>query len=151
MTTQLDKLLEGLDFETRKAVTKLKPLKREHRALSFDLTTTATTANQLIGSHKPDVRKHFVIQLIIIEVYLTTLSTTAALLGKLSVYFPNYGEYIVKDLQASNTTSGALFGLVIPIAEGWFEKHHLSEIKAICTPAVVTSIKWIVTILGYDK
>ena len=125
--------------------------KREHRAVSFDLTTTATTANQQIGTYTPKVRDHFVIQLIIIEVYLTTLDTTAALLGNLSLYFPKYLEYILKDLQASNTSSGALFGLIIPIPEGWFEKHYLSEIKAICTPAVATSMKWIVTLLGYDK
>ena len=125
--------------------------KREHRTVSFALTTTATTADQLIGNYKPAVRKHFVIQLVIIEVYYTTLSATAALLGKLTVYFPDYLEYIVKDLQASNTSSGALFGVVIPIDQGWFEKHDLSEIKAICTPAVATSIKWIVQLLGYDE
>jgi len=124
--------------------------KKEHRTLSFTLTTSATTADQKIGNYKPTVRKHFVVQLVIIEVYLTTLSTTPALLGKLTLYFPDYGEYIVKDLQASNTSSGALFGLVIPIPEGWFEKHHLGEVKAICTPAIATSIKWIVQLLGYD-
>lgn len=129
----------------------IEKLKKEHRTVSFDLTTTATTANQQIGSYTPTVRKHFVIQLIIIEVYLTTLSTTAALLGKMSLYFPTYTEYIIKDIQASNTSSGALFGLVIPIPEGWFEKHYQAEIKAICTPAVATSMKWIVNLLGYDK
>lgn len=124
---------------------------KEHRTLSWSLTTTATTANQEIGKYTPKVRSNFVIQVILITVYLTTLDTTAALLGKLSVYFPAYGEYIVKDLQASNTSSGALFGLVIQVPEGWFEKHYQSEIKAVCTPAVATSMKWIVQILGYDK
>jgi len=136
---------------TEKTEDEIDELKREHRAESFALTTTATTANQQIGSYTPKVRKHFVIQLIIIEVYLTTLDATAALLGKLSLYFPTYGQYILRDLQASNTSSGALFGLVIPIPEGYFEKHYRSEIRAICTPAVVTSMKWIVNLLGYDK
>lgn len=125
--------------------------KREHRSLAWSLTTTATTADQEIGSHTPKVRKHFVVQTVIIEVYFTTLDTTAALLGKLSIYFPKYAEYIIKDLQASNSSSGALFGAIISIDQGWFEKHNLTEIKAICTPATATSIKWIVTILGYDE
>lgn len=124
---------------------------RSDRPLSWSLTTTATTADQQIGSYTPDVLKHFVIQTIIIEVYFTTLSTTAALLGKLSLYFPKQLDYILKDLQASNTTSGALFGLIIQFPKGYASKHYRSQIKAICTPAVATSMKWIVQLLGYDE
>lgn len=124
---------------------------RQHRTVSFSLTTTATTANQEIGIYTPTTKNHFVIQLIIIEVYLTTLSTTAALLGKLSLYVPIFEEYLLKDLQASNTTSGALFGVVLQIPEGWFEQHYRSPLRAICTPATASDIKWIIQIVGYDE
>ena len=127
--------------------------RREHRLLSWTLTTTATTADQEIGSYTPSeaLETTFVIQTVIIEVYFTTLSTTAALLGKLTIYYPPDTVAVVKDLQASNTSSGALFGVVIPIPEGYYDKYHKRMIKAICTPASVTSTKWIVQLIGYDK
>lgn len=124
---------------------------RQHRTISFSLTTTATTADQEIGIYTPATKSHFVAQLIFIEVYLTVLSVTAVLLGKLSVYVPTFEEYLLKDLQASNTTSGAMFGVVLQIPQGWFEKHYRSPIRAICTPAVATSTKWIIQIVGYDE
>ena len=124
---------------------------RQHRTISFSLTTTATTADQEIGIYTPATKSHFVVQLIFIEVYLTVLSATAALLGKLSLYVPTYEEYLLKDLQASNTASGAMFGVVLQIPQGWFEKHYRSPIRAICTPATATSIKWIIQIVGYDE
>ena len=124
---------------------------RQHRTVSLTLTTTATTADQEIGIYTPATKSHFVVQLIIIEAYLTTLSTTAALLGKLSLYVPTFGEYLLKDLQASNTASGALFGVILQIPMGWFEKHYRSSIRAICTPATASDIKWIIQIVGYDE
>ena len=122
---------------------------RRSRVLNFSLVTTSTTPGQGIGSYTPETGKKFCITLIIIEVYLTTLDTTAKLLGKLTICYPELNEYLVKDLQASNTSSGALFGVIIHPTE-MFER-ELKQLKAICTPALTTSTKWIVTIWGYDK
>ena len=118
---------------------------------NWSLTTTSTTGDQLIGSHVVTNGKVFKIQAIIIEVYLTTLSTTAVYLGTLKVRWGT--DDILGPFMASNTSSGALFGMVIPIPDEGIEVlgDGSTTLNAVCTPAAVTSTVWKVTIIGYER
>lgn len=121
-----------------------------NRPQNWSLTTTSTSSNQEIGSRTVPKGKHFCIQAIIVEVYLTTLSTTAVYLGKLSIQWD--GSDIFGPFKASNTSSGALFGLVIPIpGEYILEGDGSKKLAAVCTPDQVTSTVWKVTIIGYER
>lgn len=118
---------------------------------NWSLTTTSVTADQSIGSVVVTTGKTFKIQAIILEVYYTTLSTTAAYLGTLKIRWGT--DDIAGPFMASNTASGALFGLVIPIPDEGLELlgDGSKTINAVCTPAAVTSTVWRVTILGYER
>lgn len=121
-----------------------------NQPLNWSLTTTSTAADQNIGSHTIPVKQNYCIQVIIIEVYLTTLDTTAVYLGSLKVRWGT--AVILGPFQASNTSSGALFGLVIPIPEEYVvEGDGSTTLNAVCTPAAVTSTVWKVTIIGYER
>jgi len=118
---------------------------------NWALTTTSTNADQQIGSYAPGSGKKFKVQAIIIEVYLTTLSTTAAYLGTLKVRWGT--DDLAGPYMASNTVSGALFGILIPIPDEGIEVlgDGSKTLNAICTPASVTSTVWCVTIIGYER
>jgi len=119
--------------------------------INWSLTTTSTTANQQIGSVAPAAGCIFKIQAIIIEVYFTTLSTTAAYLGIVSVRWGT--DTIFGPFMASNTSSGALFGMVVPIPDEGMEDlvEEGYPLNAVCTPASATSTVWRVTIIGYER
>jgi hypothetical protein len=89
------------------------------------------------------------VQVVIIEVYLTTLSTTAAYLGTVHLHIQNNKDLWLGPFQASNTASGALFGIVIPIPEG-MDIYNPENIQANCTPSSTTSTEWKVTLIGYE-
>ena len=109
------------------------------------------TADQLIGSILVTNGKTFKIQALIIEVYLTTLDTTAAYLGTLKLRWGT--DDLIGPFMASNTSSGALFGLVIVIPDEGLEVlgDGTKTLNAVCTPAVATSITWRVTPIGYER
>jgi len=115
---------------------------------SRSVTTGSTDANQDIGSYKPPAGKDYIVTSIVIQAYLTTLDETAALLGTLKIKWD--GSTILGPYQASNTSSGALFGFTITIPKGLrFEGDGTKELEAQCTPVVATAIKWIVEFIGY--
>ena len=118
---------------------------------NWSLTTTSTTADQSIGSVTPTNRKKFIIQVIIIEVYLTTLDTTAVYLGTLKLRWGT--DDLIGPFMASNTSSGALFGFVVPIPDEGLEVlgDGSKTLNAVCTPDAVTSTVWKVTVIGYEK
>jgi hypothetical protein len=87
------------------------------------------------------------IRSIIIEVYLATLSTTAALLGTLQVQIN--GQIWLGPFQASNTASGALFGIVITFPEE-IPIENGQIINALCTPSSTTSTVWVISVIGYE-
>jgi len=118
---------------------------------NWTVTTTSVTADQSIGSIVVTDGKTFKVQAIIIEVYFTTLSLTAAYLGSLKVRWGT--DALVGPFMASNTASGALFGLIIPIPDEGIEVlgDGSKTLNAVCTPAAVTSTVWKVTIIGYEK
>jgi hypothetical protein len=118
--------------------------------LNWNLTTTSTTADQSIGSRIIEAKWTYVMQAILIEVYLTTPSATAALMGTITVRWGT--QAICGPFTAVNPTSSAPFGFVIPLPLG----HELygdgsTTINAVCTPAAVTSMSWRVCIIGYEK
>jgi len=121
---------------------------RENKLNPWTLTTASTTADQLIGSHTVGAGKTFRIQAIIVEVYFTTLSTTAEYLGTFKLQIG--GSDWLGPFQATNTTSGALFGMVIPLPEGVDVEENV-KVEALCTPAVVTSIRWVVSVVGFER
>ena len=118
---------------------------------NWSLTTTSTTADQSIGSLVVTAGKIFKVQAIIIEVYLTTLSLTAAYLGLLKIRWGT--DALAGPFMASNTVSGALFGLVVPIPDEGLEVRGdgSKTLNAVCTPAAVTSTVWKVTVIGYER
>jgi len=118
---------------------------------NFSLTSTATTADQSIGSSAPTNGKKYVAQAIVIEVTLTTISTTAAHLGTVTVRWGTTA--ILGPIQASNPSSGAAFGFVVPLPNDGlvYKGDGSTTINAICTPAAVTSTAWKVSILGYEE
>lgn len=108
----------------------------------WTLTTSAVTANQQIGTDTPT--RKVKIRTIVIEAYYTTLSTTPALLGDIELRI-NGTTFLL--LHASNTSSGALFGVSISYPKGL--AIEVGEVlDAVCSPAVATSIRWIVNISG---
>lgn len=107
-------------------------------------------ADQSIGSRTPAKGKNFCIQAIVIEAYLTTLDTTAVYLGRLSIRWN--GVAIIGPIKASNTSSGALFGVIIPVpGEYILEGDGTKVLDAVCTPDAVTSTVWKVTLIGYER
>jgi len=134
--TKEDVVTRGIDKDR---INKLNP---------WTLTTASTTADQLIGSYTVTSGKTFRIQAILIEVYFTTLSTTAEYLGTLKLQIG--GSDWLGPFMASNTTSGALFGMVISLPEGVDVAENI-VIRAVCTPATATSIRWVVTIVGFER
>jgi len=129
-------------------VTRALDVNRANKLNPWTLTTASTVADQQIGSYTVSDGKTFRIQAVLVEVYLTTLSTTAEYLGTLKLQIG--GSDWLGPFQATNTTSGALFGMVIPIPEG-VDIAEGVVIQALCTPAVVTSIKWVVTLVGFER
>ena len=115
------------------------------------LVTTSTVANQAIGAITPPVGEIFRIQAIVIEVYYTTFSAVAAYLGTIEGRWG--ADCLTNILMATNTSSGALFGLVIVIPTPGFEVlgDGVTTINFRCTPTVVTSITWKVTVIGYRR
>jgi hypothetical protein len=117
---------------------------------NFNLVTTSKLADQPIGNYVVTSGKRYVIVAIFVEVYLTEISATAALLGLLSIRFGT--DTIVGPFQAVNPTSSAPFGFIIPVAEGMeYVGDGSKALNAICTPATETSVTWKVNILGYER
>ena len=114
---------------------------------AWSLITSSTTALQSIGSITVSSGKKLRVNCIIIEAFYTTLDTTAAFLGDIRIRLS--GSTKLGPYKASNTTSGALFGIIISIPDGW-KIDSDTALDAVCTPAVVTSITWIVNIIGYE-
>ena len=113
----------------------------------WSLATTATTANQEIGTRTVTTGKKYVVTAIVLEVYRTTFGTTAAALGTISV---RIGDAAWITLQANQTNSGAPFGAVIPIPLGQ-EVNSAVDFDAVCTPVDTTSTTWKVNVVGYEK
>lgn len=124
------------------------PKKRFLAFASFTLTTTAATVDQLIGQYRVRHRK-LRLQAIVIEVYLSTLSTTPSLLGTVHLEVGEKENDWIGPFEASNTASGALFGIVMPFAE-CVEVYNPETIQIKCTPTSTASTVWVVTLIGYE-
>lgn len=114
---------------------------------NWTLTTTATTADQSIGSHTPANKKVLNIEAIVIEVSLTTPSTTEVVLGTITI---RWNSIAIITVRAINPSSAAPFGLVIPLRDFEVNGDASKALDAICTPAAVTSTKWRVGIIAHE-
>lgn len=110
------------------------------------LVTTAVTANQEILTYTPDNGVEFVITNEFIQVLLTTVSTTELKLGTITVKWGAteiFGPYI-----AINPTSCAPYGFDRAIKAYKLVGDGVTALTVVCTPAVVTSITWIIELTG---
>jgi hypothetical protein len=114
---------------------------------TWTLTTSSVTADQLIGSYTVPAGRKFRITNVLIEAYLSVLNTTAVYLGTVKLQI-NGADWL-GPYEASNTASGALFGIVIPIPSG-VDVEFQMKVQALCTPAAVTSTVWTVTLVGFE-
>lgn len=112
--------------------------------INFTVTTSSAAANQTLGTYQVQHKK-LRIQCIIIEVYLSAPSSTPSLLGTISIL--NNNDVWLGPFEACNTSSGALFGIVIPLN---VEIENPETISAVCTPTSTASTVWDVTVIGQE-
>jgi len=119
--------------------------------LNWGIVTSSTTADQVIGSYTITTGKILKLQAIVVEVFFMTLSTTPMMLGDFTIR--SNVEDIFGAFRASNTSSGALFGMIVPLPEEGleFDADGFTTIEAVCTPLLTTAIAWYVTILGFER
>lgn len=115
------------------------------------LTTTSTTANQaLTGSYTPTLGTQVIILEATAEAYFTTASETLTILGTFTL---KWGTDVLKGpITAVNPTSGSPFGFSMSFPKGIAVLGDGSKsVNAVTTPAVTTSIKWIIDLLAIEK
>lgn len=108
------------------------------------LTTTATTANQVIATGTPTVNAK--LKCVVIAGYYTTWSATEANLG--TVYI-RQGAAAKGEWRIQNTDNDTLAGIiVIPLGDGVsFSGSEVVDVTV--TPAATTSMRWTAS-LFYD-
>ena len=118
--------------------------------LTGTITTTATTADQVILTRTVTTGKTFFLQYIMISARLTTLSATASILGTASIETPSATKIMTETFTNDTTSSKPIhtfkieFDEPIPIGSG-------VVIRAVCTPSAVTSMIWRANFGGYEK
>lgn len=112
------------------------------------LTTTATTADQVVLTYTVTAGKTLYLNAIMVQARLTTLSATASILGTWSLETPSGTKCISFDDLNATTSADVPFIVPfvepIPIATG-------VVVRIVCTPAAATSMKWQANIIGYEK
>ncbi len=112
------------------------------------LTTTATTADQVILTYTVTNGKTLYLLGAVLGARLTVLSATASILGTCSIETPSGTKILTVDFD--NATSefsdrqDVALAKPIPIASG-------VVIRVVCTPAAATSMLWRATLIGYEK
>ena len=112
------------------------------------LTTTATTADQVVLTYTVTPGKTLFLHYLSWDVRLTVLSGTASILGTMSLEVPS-GTKVITNTNVNPTTSHTseaiyTFGGGLPIPSG-------TVIRVVCTPAVAASKLWIANFGGYEK
>lgn len=113
------------------------------------LTTSATTADQVILTYTVTAGKTFYLQHLDISARLTVLSATAAILGLASVETPSGTKvysytFTNATTQTVDRTPAHDYGEGLPIAAG-------AVIRVVVTPAAATSMLWVANLGGYEK
>lgn len=112
------------------------------------LTTTATTADQVILTYTVTSGKIFYVEYLMIQARLTTLSATASILGAASLETPSGTKGFTATFTNPTTSQMQPYILTfvepIPIAAG-------VVIRVVCAPAAATPMLWIANFGGYEK
>lgn len=112
------------------------------------LITTATTVDQVVHTYTVTAGRTFYLFYLILLSRLTTLSTTASILGTASLETPSGTKTITLDF-VNPTTSDVrphivVFPEPVPISAG-------TVVRVVCTPNAVTSMLWRANFGGYEK
>ncbi len=113
------------------------------------LTTTTTTADQVVLTYTVTTGKTLYLQYLSLDVRLTAVSATATVLGSISLETPS-GTKVITHTTVNPTTSQVdrihpySFSEPYPIASA-------VVVRVVCTPAIVTSTLWIANFGGYEK
>jgi hypothetical protein len=106
------------------------------------LTTTATTADQVITSHTP--ANSVALKAIVIAGFLTTYSGTESNMGTVKI---QVGGVDKMEFRIQNTDLDAMPGvLVVPLGDGLVFSGS-EVVRAIVTPAAATSMRWTCSLL----
>lgn len=112
------------------------------------LTTTATTADQVVLTYTVTAGKTLYITSYTVQARLTVLSATATILGTISLEIPSgtkvYTEDRINPTTAETPPTPTTPVEPIPVAAG-------TVVRFVCTPAAVTSMRWLASFAGYEK
>jgi hypothetical protein len=109
------------------------------------LTSTATTADQVIVTYTVTAGKTLYLQAFKAMVMLTTYATTATNYGTFSLQIGGVSKYTVLNAHAGIVNpQGESFAEPLPIAAG-------TVVRIVCTPAAATSFLWRGNLIGYEK
>jgi hypothetical protein len=109
------------------------------------LTSTATTADQVIVTYTVTAGKTLYLQAFKAMVMLTTYAATATNFGTFSLQIGGTTKYTVLNAHAGIVNpQGESFGEPLPIAAG-------TVVRIVCTPAAATSFLWRGNLIGYEK
>ena len=130
------------------AVTLGNTLGKVNQLKTGTLTTTATTADQVVLTFTTTAGKTFYVQYLDFEAALTTISATGVALGTISLESAA-GTKLITNRLINPTTSEAdsrryYFNEPIPIAAS-------TVIRVVCTPGATTSTIWRANFGGYEK
>jgi hypothetical protein len=106
------------------------------------LTTTATTADQVITSHTP--ANTISLKCIVIAGYLTTYNATESNMGTVKI---QVGGVDKMEFRIQNTDLDAMPGvIVVPLGDGLVFSGS-EVVRAIVTPAATTSMRWTASLI----
>jgi hypothetical protein len=109
------------------------------------ITSTATTADQVIVTYTVTAGKTLYLQAFKAMVMLTTYAATATNFGTFSLQIGGVTKYTVLNAHAGIVNpQGESFAEPLPIAAG-------VVVRIVCTPAAATSFLWRGNLIGYEK
>lgn len=111
------------------------------------LVSTTTTAGQNILSYTVTTGKNLYLIAIEVEVYPTTISTTASSLGTVNF---NVNGAVQNTWKFTNPSTGMPERMILPMAEPQFVPGGLA-MTFTASPASTTSMTWTANFIGYEK
>lgn len=109
------------------------------------ITTTATTANQVIVTYTVPSGQTLYLEYFQIMARLTTYATTATNYGTATLQINGVGVYTVDIAHA---------GVITPLGHGLTEPLPVAQnlvVRWVCTPSATTSFRWVGNFGGYTK
>ena len=112
------------------------------------LTSTATTADQVVHSYTVTTGKTFFIEYLAVIARLTTLSATASVLGTWSLESPAGNKRVT--WTCTNPTTSLLTPFVLTFTEPLAVPEGV-VVRVVATPAAATSMLWVANFGGYER